>query len=137
MKNHWLERKEEKEFIQALDETCEQAEKIEAEFEDSDFVDLSAAKQTNSRYKEYERLADVDDMTLVKNIISQYKDNSAWMSSLMSHITNLQPLQQTISSEGFNSCLTICSGDLNINISQCITMPGGDGIYLKDITVGM
>lgn len=157
MKNHWLDKKIDKEIDAAFEEIVnEKAEFVEGEFVDSDVVDLSAVMNRDgpsTRYKEYERLVneeekgepeDVDiaeyDLDLAMNLVNAHKDDVTWLSQLLCHIATLgmeRTYTSTVSGD-LNTSITVHAGiPENLNVcSESLVMPGGDGIILGDVTVG-
>ncbi len=152
MKNHWLDKKADKELDLEIDKACEQAF-TKAEFKDTDFIDLSNVTQ----HKEYDRLVaseksfldeldkcnkkeydiltstDAQDREMMKAIILKNIHKTHWMEEVLAevqYVPHLAPGCDPTISE-----FSITTSDLLGNISiTCGTgvMPGGDGITLND-----
>lgn len=108
MKNHWLDKKVDREIDAALAEI----ETSKSEFKDSDFIDLSGVTQHNDRYKEYERLdlnleitkeidkeivgslkaydiltsTDKEDREMVKAILLKNFHKTHWLEEIMTEV---------------------------------------------------
>lgn len=142
MKNHWLDRKVDKEIDAAFAEIVE--------FKDTDFVDLSNVTQHNDRYKEYDRLdlnleitkeidkeiitslktydintsTDKEDREMIKAIMLKNMHKTHWMEEVLCDVQYVPHLAPGCD-PSINEYLTITSTDVGFAV------PGGDGILIE------
>jgi len=161
MKNHWLDKKVDREIDAALAEI----ENTKIEFKDTDFIDLSAEMNRdgpNTRYKEYDRLEDIkvadlfneefcekkydirtstdkEDRQMIKAILLKNIHKTHWVEEVLGDVgytPHLAPGCDPSIREDWGN-LTISGVDWASGVDQTVTsyvtnVPGGDGITLND-----
>ncbi len=138
MKNHWLNRKLDKE----IDKACEGAflkvhydepehldlcsESIPLSDADiPEFIDLSESGNTESRYKEYDRSLeefeqgiDENEKAVVRELLLKHKDDKAWLNEVLLDIVPPQPIcvsQSTVSGDLLPTSLCVDNGGLPLD----------------------
>lgn len=158
MKNHWLDKKIDKEIDKAFEE-----------FKDTDFIDLSCVTQYNDRYKEYDRLElqekfieenvkaldpfdfgdEEHDRAVVTEILLKYMNKPHWIKEVLSDVGYYGYATQdtlgnltidttdAVMTSWNDSNFTIMLGDKWPECTNTNTVsgdiPGGDGIKLGEV----
>ncbi len=127
MKNHWLDKKIDKEIDAAF---------AEIEFKDTDFIDLSTVMNKNS-YKEYDRpvvydintSTDQEDRDMIKAIMLKNMHKIHWMEEVLSDVQYVPHLAPGCDI-GIGNLTLNCGYGISTTMSD--NVPGGDGIILND-----